>query len=282
MKTAINAWSIDGKVFFEDMFRQVKAAGFDGIELNIDNAGTSAHSLTLDTTAEELKSIISLSKQFSLPVVSISTSLYGMHMGSRNLAENEKAGEILKKQLECAKALRASGILVVPGGISEDVSIEEAYKISAKTLESNRSVIEAYEIYVGLENVWNQFFMSPYDMRNFIDRLKCPYITAYYDPGNVAAFSWPEYWISILGNRITHFHIKDFKRNSGWGSGFNCGGDFVELCTGSVPFKKVIYALREIGFDGYLTAEVDKKDAYQSYEDFYKMTCDTIREIIAL
>jgi len=56
MKKSINAWSVDSKANFEDMFAQIKKAGFDGIELNIDGEGRSAHSLSLDMTNQELKS----------------------------------------------------------------------------------------------------------------------------------------------------------------------------------------------------------------------------------
>ena len=227
MKQSINAWSVDSKTNFEDMFSQIKKAGFDGIELNVDGKGNaSAHSLTLETTDKELAEIKALSEKYVLPVVSISTSLWwSVNMGSANPENRDNSKKLLEKQLICAKTLGADGILTVPGGISEDISIAEAYKNSFDTLESCKNIIEDYKIKVGLENVWNQFFLSPFDMANFIDSLNCEYITAYYDVGNTVAFSWSEYWIEILGKRISHIHIKDFKRNSG----INSGGTWPDL-----------------------------------------------------
>ena len=71
MKKSINAWSVDSKTGFEEMFQQIKAAGFDGIELNVDaEEGKSAHSLTLSTTDEELAAVKALSEKYQLPVVS--------------------------------------------------------------------------------------------------------------------------------------------------------------------------------------------------------------------
>ena len=275
MKKALNAWSVDSQVNFEDMFKQIKNAGFDGIELNVDREGNSLHSLTLETTSDELSEIKAISEKYSLPVVSISSGLYGGNMGSKNPEEREFAKKVLAQQLKCAKALGASGILVVPGGIGEDVSIAEAYENSYKTLEACKPMIEEYKICVGVENVWNTFFLSPFDMSNFIDKLHCKYITAYYDVGNVVAFSWTEYWIDILGSRISHIHIKDFKRNS-W---FNQGGSFVDLCKGSIKWDKVVSALTKAKFDGYLTAEVSKPENL-SYEEFYKETAEVAGKII--
>ena len=277
MKKSINAWSVDSQTNFEDMFAQIKKAGFDGIELNVDGAGNSAHSLSLDTTDKELADIKALSEKYALPVVSISTSLWwSVNMGSAKQENRDNSRKLLEKQLICAKTLGASGILTVPGGINDDMSIQTAYKNSFDTLESCKDIIEKYKLKVGLENVWNQFFVSPFDMANFIDSLNCEYITAYYDVGNTVAFSWSEYWIDILGNRISHIHIKDFKRNSG----INSGGTWPDLLKGDVNFKKTIPALRKIGWDGYLTAEVGKNDASQSFGDFYREIAETEEKII--
>ena len=277
MKKSINAWSVDGAVGFEEMFSQMKAVGFEGIELNVDKAGHSAHSLTMETTAEELTEIKALADKYDLPVVSISSSLYAGNMGSPDPECREFAKKLLRKQLECAKALGAGGILVVPGGIEPDGShsIKQAYENSLETLASLKDVIYETKINVGVENVWNGFFMSPYDMMVFIDKLDCPYLGAYYDVGNVIAFSWSEYWIEILGTRIKNVHVKDFKRNTR----INSGGTFTPLLKGDTNWKAVIPALRKAGFDGYLTAEVFKAED-ESYEDFYKSILSDIEKMI--
>jgi hexulose-6-phosphate isomerase len=260
------------------MFAQIKKAGFDGIELNIDAPGNSAHSLTLDTTDKELAEILALSVKFELPVVSLSTSLWwSSSMGSADKENRESSAKLLEKQLLCAKTLGASGILVVPGGIGENISIAQAYKNSFDFLEASKTMIEKYKVKVGLENVWNTFFLSPFDMASFIDRLNCEYITAYYDVGNTVAFSWSEYWIEILGSRISHIHIKDFKRNSG----VNSGGEWPNLLDGDVNYKKIIPELKKIGWDGYLTAEIGKPEGL-TFEQFYKKTVEIENTIIGM
>ena len=79
MKKSLNAWTVEGSLNFEETFAAVSAAGFDGIELNVDGSG--AHSITLSTTKEEFAAIRALSEKYNLPVVSISTSLWGAKMG---------------------------------------------------------------------------------------------------------------------------------------------------------------------------------------------------------
>ena len=99
MKKSLNAWTVAEETGFEQMFKELKEAGFDGIELNVDKEGHSAHSLTLSTTAEELADIKKLSEKYDLPVISISTSLWGGKMGtdpefSEKLRESPRLSEM--------------------------------------------------------------------------------------------------------------------------------------------------------------------------------------------
>ena len=278
MKKALNAWTVDSKVGFRDMFSQLKEAGFDGVELNVDEAGHSDHSLTIETTDSELAEIKALSEEFQLPVTSISTSMLGGYrMGAVDEDDRELARTVIRTQLKCAKALNAPGILIVPGGVPQQASFTRAYEQSMKMIEELKPDIDQARVNVGLENVWNGFFMSPFDMAKFIDNADHPFICAYYDVGNVIAFSWSEYWIDVLGNRIRHVHVKDFKRGSESYGGLNTGGTFVDLLEGDVNWKAVMPALRAAGYDGYLVAEVfsDTPDL-----NYYKSIADAIGKII--
>jgi hexulose-6-phosphate isomerase len=277
VKKSINAWTIDEKVDFEGMFNAVKEAGFEGIELNVDKDGHSNHSITLEET--DLDALAKLSEKYSLPVVSISTSLGG---GTDMPGEGrQKAHKVIKRQIECAKALGTKVILSVPGGAGGHLSIQEAYKNSHECYREIGDEIAASGIMVCLEQVWNGFFTSPFDMARFIDDLNNPNIAAYFDVGNVLALSWPEYWIEILGKRIRALHVKNFKR----AGGLFRGGAWVDLEEGDADWSKVIPALRKAGFDGYLTAETSIKESKVPGIDFpayYKTVSDALERIIAL
>ncbi len=272
MKKSLNAWTVEGSLNFEEMFAAVSAAGFDGIELNVDGSG--AHSLTLSTTKEEFAAIRALSEKYNLPVVSISTSLWGAKMGHPD--EWEAGRTLMLKQLEAAKELGANGILVVPGGMGGDYTLAAVRKNSIEFMESMKADIEEIGIFVGVENVWNGFFLSPYDMASFIDEVGSPKIGAYLDAGNMLAFSVSEYWVEVLGNRIGCVHVKDYLRNGG----LNSGGTWQDITHGSANWQAIIPALRKAGFDGYLTGEVGKADPNMTYADYYKKVAGEIATII--
>ena len=274
MKTALNAWTLEGSLTMEEAFAAVSAAGFAGIELNIDAPGASPHALSMETTEADYAAIRALSAKYHLPVASISTSQWGGKMGQ--IGQKDAAEALLYKQIEAASALGADGILIVPGGMGGDLTLDGARRASIDFMKANRDEIERRGIFVGLENVWNGFFLSPYDMASFIDAVGSPKIGAYLDAGNMLAFSVPEYWVEVLGERIGKVHVKDFKRNGS----LNSGGSWQDITHGSADWHKIIPALRCAGYDGYLVGEVFKSDPEMSFADYYKKVSGEIAEII--
>lgn len=95
-----------------------------------------------------------------------------------------------------------------------------------------------------------RIFAFPLEMRDFLDKVGSEYVGSYFDVGNVLPFGYPEQWIRILGKRIRKVHFKDFRRSVGTPDGF------VELLTGDVDYPAVTEAFREIGYDGWVTAEI--------------------------
>jgi hexulose-6-phosphate isomerase len=87
-------------------------------------------------------------------------------------------------------------------------------------------------------------------MRTLIDTVGSGRVGALLDTGNLIAFGYPDQWIRILGPRIKEIHLKDYRESAG-----GIGG-FVGLLEGDVNWPEVIAALNEIGYDGFLTAEV--------------------------
>lgn len=261
MKKSLNAWSVPDDVTFLTMFQDLAAAGFAGVELNLDKPGHQAHSLTLETSAGELAEIKQQAEASGLEISGISTSLSGA-CGSNDPAKRAEQRTILLRQIELAGALGADAVLTVPGGMDmsapplpyekDKTSLLQAQENSLAFYSSLKSEIAASGIQVGVENVWNGFFTSPFHMAAYIDALDSPFIGAYLDVGNMLEFSSPEAWIEILGDRIKKIHVKDFKRSRGTFS----GGAWVNLLEGDAEWAGIMAWLRHVGYDNYLTAEL--------------------------
>lgn len=168
-------------------------------------------------------------------------------LSSPDKATAEAGVEGVRNALKCAKEIGADGVLLVPAIVNEKVRYVEAYERSQRRLKLLAKTAEDLQVRILVENVWNNFLLSPIEFARYIDEIGSTWVQAYFDVGNVVAFGWPEDWIRTLGGRIKKVHLKDFKKSS---------RQFVNLREGDVNWAKVMRALHEIGYTGYLTAEL--------------------------
>ncbi len=277
MKTSINAWSVPEKYGFADTFRLAKNAGFEGIELNLDRETTkSKHSFTLRTTDSEILEVKRLANEIGIKIVSISSSLHNGIWTLNGDGDVKYARSVLAAQLNIARLLEADTILVVPGGMTGEMLLSEARANSLKNLKAMEPEIHASGVKVGLENVWNGFFLSPYDMTSFISELDSDVFGSYLDIGNMIAFSDPEHWADIVGETVLKIHIKGYKKNGG----INSGGTWCSLNSCGKDWTRTLRILKEKGFDGYLTAEVASSAPNMTDEEYLKFIADEEKEII--
>mgnify|MGYP000855199113 FL=1 len=261
MKKGINIWSFPGGMKMADCMVLAKKAGYDGIELSLDEEGE----VSLASSEKDLLVLKRTAEEVGIEVPSIASGLYWTYPAtSPDPAIRQKSGDIVKKQLEVAAVFGADSILVVPGAVTgpsaggEAVPYDVAYDRALEAFTRLKGEAAANQVNIGLENVWNKFLLSPLEMRNLIDQIDSPWIGSYFDIGNVLQFGYPEQWVRILGNRIKKVHIKDFRQSVG-----TLGG-FVDLLAGDVNFPEVMKAFREIGYDDYITAEMSP---YKNYTD---------------
>jgi hexulose-6-phosphate isomerase len=248
MKIGINRWYFASDTPLIDCLNITRDAGLDSLEVNIAETGD----ITPDTPAETLAEMAALAKQVGVAMPSLSTGLgWKYPLTSESEETRRKGQEMIRGQLRVAKALGMDAILVVPGIVNGDTSYDDAYSRALKALQELAPDAEALGVHIGVENVWNKFLLSPLEFARFVDEVGSPFVGAYFDVGNVLVYGFPEQWIRILGKRIVRIHVKDFKTSVG-----NITG-FCHPLLGDVAWTKVAAALREIGYDGYITAEVD-------------------------
>lgn len=262
MKKGINIWSFpEGKPIME-CAKLAKKAGFDGIELSLNESGE----LGLETTEQEALVLRQQITDLGLEISGLATGLYWANwMTSESEAVRMKAMDICKKQLETAAALGADAILVIPGAVGVDfipgcnvIDYDKAYERAQESVCKLAPFAEQADVSIGIENVWNKFLLSPLELRQFIDSIGSPFVGSYFDVGNVVQSGYPEHWIRILGSRIKKVHFKDYRRQAGGLHGF------VDLLAGDVDYPAVMAAFKEIGYDGYVTAEMIPNYTYHT------------------
>jgi hexulose-6-phosphate isomerase len=231
-----------------DKFKLVKELGFDGVELNS----------PVDFNMSEILEAKSKSG-IELPSV-ITKEHWSSPLSDPDPAVRKKCIDSVIKSLQEVKEMGGDTVLVVPGVVNEKVSYEQAYITSQQSIRELIPYAEKTGMQIAVENVWNNFLLSPVEAKRFIDEINHPLVGWYFDIGNVLRYGWPEHWIKTLNSRIMKLHFKEFSRelmnSKGLWEGFN-----VDLLKGDNNWPVVMKAVREINHQGgWLTAEVNGGD----------------------
>ena len=105
-------------------------------------------------------------------------------------------------------------------------------------------------VVIAVENVWNNLWVKPDLLANFVASFNSPWVRAYFDIGNHVKYAPPQDWIRALGKLLVKCHVKDFKLNPD-----GHGGEFCNIRDGSVDWPAVRKALDEVGYNGWMTIE---------------------------
>lgn len=267
MKKGINIWSFKEGSSIQECIQLAKKAGFEGIELSLNETGE----LGLDATDKDVIAIKAQLDDAGLEIAGLATGLYWSYaMTSADESKREKAIDVCKKQLELASAFGVDAILVIPGAVGVDfipgaevVQYDLAYDRASEAIAKLVPFAESAGVSIAIENVWNKFLLSPLELRGFIDAQQSSFVGSYFDVGNVVHSGYPEQWIRILGHRIKKVHFKDYRRQAGGLHGF------VDLLAGDVDYPAVVQALNEIGYSGYVTAEMIPNYAHHTDQIIY-------------
>jgi len=266
------SWSVD------EIYAKAKSFGFEGIEWWLTPDGP----VNVNSTTEEMHEIRRTAEKYGMELYSVACTIYwGTSLTDNDPEVRARAKAVLKKQIDVASDLGCESILVVPGAVGVDfiancpiVDYEAAYERAVAWVAEFKDYAKEKKVEIAVENVWNKFLLSPIEMRDFVDKAESDYVGVYFDVGNVVYTGYPEQWIRILGNRIKKIHLKDFVRSIGNLSGF------VKLLEGDVDYGAVMAALRDIHYDGWLTAEYSFTE--ETYSDGVQQIIDAMRKIVSL
>ncbi|MBR0459469.1 MAG: sugar phosphate isomerase/epimerase [Victivallales bacterium] len=259
MLKSLSFWSIpekDGKpVRPVDAMHIVKDAGYDALELAVGLSGY----LTPDTSHADCSRFQTEAARIGVQLQSIASGMTWECSPTHLDADvRARAIDLNKRALDRVAWIGAQSYLFVPGAVTipwdanyKQVPYDQAVKWAHEAVEILGEYAANLGVELCVENVWNGMFYSPLELRDFLDSFQNPSIGSYFDAGNLLGLhQCPAHWIALLGKRIRRVHIKDYKTSVGGLAGF------VNLLEGDMPWKETMDALRAIGYDKTITAEI--------------------------
>lgn len=249
-----------------DKFKILKDTGFRGVEMD-------------SPSKIDKKAVLDACEKTGIEVHGLVDSVHWqLHLNSPAENERKKAIDALKTALEDGKVYGSSSVLLVPAVVNATLPYDEAYRLSQEGIRACLEKAAECGVKIAVENVWNDFLLSPLEAARYVDEFKSPWVGFHMDLGNVITYGYPAQWVRILGKRIEKLHIKDYSRKrrdeEGRWKGFQ-----VELGDGDCDWPEVMKALDEIGYSTdpkgkWATAEVgggDRKRLQQISDQMDKL-----------
>lgn len=231
---------------YRERFQMAVDVGFAGIEMQT------------VTDAAEAAEIKEASDRTGLKVHSVMNADHWEYpLSSDDPAVVAKSVAGMETSLRNAKLWGAGAVLLVPAVVNPQTSYRDAWTRSQKVIRERLLLLaEELKVIVAVEEVWNKFLLSPLEFARYVDEFASPWLKAYFDVGNVLFYGYPQDWIRTLGPRIVRIHLKDFQVDRSKGR-----FDWKNLGEGDLDWVEVRKALSEIGYDGWVTTEIDGGDA---------------------
>jgi L-ribulose-5-phosphate 3-epimerase len=246
MKKAVYVSMLPKELPYPERFQLAKDVGFEGVEI-----GT----ITEPALAAEIKEASAKAGLTIHSVMNADHWKYPLSSADPEVVAKSVAG--METSLGNAKLWGCDSVLLVPAVVNPETSYKDAWTRSQKVVKERiLPLAQELRVVIGMEEVWNKFLLSPLEMARYVDEFASPWVKAYLDVGNMLFYGYPQDWIRTLGKRIHRVHIKDFKVDRGKGQFF-----WKNVGEGDVDWPEVRKAFSEVGYDGWVTTEIEGGDA---------------------
>ena len=182
---------------------------------------------------------------------------------SPDVEVREVARENLEHCLRCSHAAGGSGVLIVVGKAQDGAEGPDRAREEINRVLPLAAMLGQHILF---ENVWNGLFYDPSGSRtqsarefaDYIDSFSSPWVGAFFDLGNHARYGDVATWVKELGPRIVKLDIKGYSNKKADAEGPWKG--FVDITSGDIDWASVRSALKDVGFSGWVSAEVGGGD----------------------
>lgn len=232
---------------WEPTCRFVAETGYDGIEVAPFTLAKDVRTLT----PEDRRRIRNTAEDYGLPITALHWLLVspeGLHINSPDPDIREETAAYLEALVNFAGDLGA-GMMVFGSpkqrGVVEGVNREQAEAWAEETIRRLIPRLEERNVRLAMEplpppeaNLW----LTADETWAFVERIGHPSVGLHLDVKSMCAEGDPVEVIRRYGSRAFYFHANDANRR---GPGF-----------GEVDFQRILRALKEAGYDGWVSVEV--------------------------
>ena len=253
-KSVCTNWS------WEDKFSLTKEAGYDYFEIAIDATPAKLDRLT---NRDEQRRIRRASEKKDMPLYTFAfTANRFFPLGSENSEIRSKGVELLKSAVDFASYIGAKTVQIAAYDEYEKPRnmLTEGYFMQSLEDCVNHAAIRG--VIISLETMDSDFIDTTRKAMKYVRAIDSAFLAVGVDPGNITAMGHdPVKDIPIGGKRIVEVEFKDVRpgqvRNVFFGEGI-------------VDFDACFQMLHDIGYQGFLAAEMWANDDPANHPKIFK------------
>lgn len=243
--------AIDKHYSFEQKIEIAKAAGFDFIELSVDESEEFAAHLNWSN-----KQINLIKRKLDKEKFYINSMCLSLHrkypFGSASAQTRQKALAIMEKALILAKKLGIRIIQLATYDVYYNPWHEKAEEYFIQSLKKAAKLAQKYSITLAFETMDTPFASTISRCLYLIKKVSMPNLFVYPDLGNLNRFSNDvENEIKLGQDQIVAFHFKDTLENT---------FKNVDFGKGDVDFVRSLKAIKSIDYQGPFLIEMWYKE----------------------
>lgn len=251
----------------ENALEVLSKLGYKGVELP---------DLFYFETVEELKAFVKQAKNHGLKVSE------AKHARDFVVLDDDFRKDIINDTKEKIKLAEGAGIDMIqvftgpmpwmPGSpvIGKDISEGKAWSLVVDAFNEITDAAEKHNVYLTIEAVYDMLVRDYYTLKELLDMVKSKFLVVNFDPIHYHLYRNDIPWVvKRLGKLIKHVHLHDGAGRPGQPKEDNI---WTLLGEGTVDWEGMFKALREIGYKGFLSMEIESRWFYDVMEyDFEKV-----------
>jgi len=236
----------------EEVLKALSRSGYKGVEIP---------TLHLYKNAEELKGFVELAKSYGLAV---SEAGFSLDFVTLNDKLRRDYIDLTKEKIGLAREALIDIVKVFTGPapwdpkapkLGKDITEGKAWSLVLDAYNELVDAAERSEVFLAVEACFGMLCHDYYTIKELLDSVKSKYLGVNMDPSHYNLYRNDVPWVvRRLGNKIKHVHMKDSVGKPGME---NEDFAFCLLGEGTVDWKGFFQALRDIGYNGFLSVEFE-------------------------
>jgi len=176
--------SMPSSLDWESKFMTAKSAGYDFIELSVDESGEKL--ARLDWTIDERRNLLAIAQEHGIPLGSMCLSGHRKYpFGSENPDIANRSMEIMEKAIDLAVDLGIRIIQLAGYDVYYETSNDETQKLFTERLKNAVWLAAAKGVILAFETMETMFMNTAEKAMRYVRAISSPYLQIYPDIGNL-------------------------------------------------------------------------------------------------